>query len=194
MIYSEGLSTLACPGAPCRGWDSARLREHSGRPAAEAHGADGRRPVSGMARDPCAHRHEAAWSLLAQGMGDRPRLLSELTGTDPAKLVLVNAPAGFGKTTLLAQWRSTAAEGRPVAWLLLDHGDDDPGRLWWHVVSALQQACPELGAEVILGVLAVRKPDIPGTVIPMLVNKLMGVPVQIVLSRRLSRDQGPSLP
>ena len=111
----------------------------------------------------------------------RPRLLSELTGTDSVKLVLVNAPAGFGKTTLLAQWRSTAAEGRPVAWLSLDHGDDDPGRLWWHVVSALQQACPELGAEVILGVLAARKPDIPGTVIPMLVNKLMGVPVQIVL-------------
>ncbi len=111
----------------------------------------------------------------------RPRLLSELTGTDWVKLVLVNAPAGFGKTTLLAQWRSTAAEGRPVAWLSLDRGDDDPGRLWRHVVSALQQACPELGAEVILGVLAASKPDIPGTVIPMLVNKLMGVPVQIVL-------------
>ncbi len=47
----------------------------------------------------------------------RPRLLRELTGPASAKLVLVNAPAGFGKTTLLAQWRSTAADGRPVAWL-----------------------------------------------------------------------------
>ena len=112
---------------------------------------------------------------------NRPRLLSELTGTASAKLVLVNAPAGFGKTTLLAQWRSTATEGRPVAWLSLDRGDDDPGRLWWHVVSALQQACPELGTEDILGVLAARKPDIPGTVIPMLVNKLTIMPVQIVL-------------
>jgi len=112
---------------------------------------------------------------------NRPRLLRELTDTASAKLVLVNAPAGYGKTTLLTQWRSTAAEGRPVAWLSLDRGDDDPGRLWRHVVSALQQACPELGTEDILGVLAARKPDIPGTVIPMLVNKLMGMPVRGVL-------------
>ena len=112
---------------------------------------------------------------------NRPRLLRAFTGPASAKLVVVNAPAGFGKTTLLAQWRSTAAEGRPVAWLSLDRGDDDPGRLWWHVVSALQQACPELGAEDILRVLADRQPDIPGTVIPMLVNRLMGVPLQIVL-------------
>ncbi len=48
-------------------------------------------------------------------------------------------------------------------------------------MSALQQACPELGAEDVLDVLAVQTPDMPGTVIPMLVNKLMGMPVQIVL-------------
>ena len=112
---------------------------------------------------------------------NRPRLLRELTGTASAKLVLVDAPAGFGKTTLLAQWRSVAAGDRPVAWLSLDRGDDDPGRLWWHVVSVLQQACPELGAGDILGALAARTPDVPGTVIPMLVNKLTGLPVQIVL-------------
>jgi len=112
---------------------------------------------------------------------NRPRLLRELTSPASAKLVLVSAPAGFGKTTLLAQWRSAAAHAHPVAWLSLDRGDDAPGRLWWHIVSALQQACPELGAEDILGVLAAQTPDIPGTVIPMLVNKLMGMPVQIVL-------------
>jgi len=122
--------------------------------------------------------HGPSWR---QEWVNRPRLLSELTGSASAKLVLVNAPAGFGKTTLLAQWRSTAAAGRPVAWLSLDRGDYDPGRLWWHVVSALQRACPELGAGDILAALAARPPDIPGTVIPMLVNKLMGVPVQIVL-------------
>jgi LuxR family transcriptional regulator, maltose regulon positive regulatory protein len=112
---------------------------------------------------------------------NRPGLLSELTAATSAKLVLVNAPAGFGKTTLLAQWRSAAAEDRPVAWLSLDPGDDAPGRLWWHVVSALQQACPELGGEDILDVLAAQAPDIRGTVIPMLVNKLMEWPVPIVL-------------
>ena len=112
---------------------------------------------------------------------NRPRLIRELAGAASAKLVLVNAPAGFGKTTLLAQWRSTAAEGRPVAWLSLDRGDDDPGRLWRHIVSALQRACPELGGEDILRALGARTPDIPGTVIPMLVNTLIGLPVRIVL-------------
>lgn len=112
---------------------------------------------------------------------NRPRLIRELTRAASAKLVLVNAPAGFGKTTLLAQWRSTAAEGRPVAWLSLDRGDDDPRRLWGHIVSALQRACPELGGEDILRALGARTPDIPGSVIPMLVNQLVGLPVQIVL-------------
>ena len=112
---------------------------------------------------------------------NRPRLIRELTRAASAKLVLVNAPAGSGKTTLLAQWRSTAAEGRPVAWLSLDRGDDDPRRLWGHIVSALQRACPELGGEDILRALGARTPDIPGSVIPMLVNQLVGLPVQIVL-------------
>ena len=112
---------------------------------------------------------------------NRPRLIRELTRAASAKLVLVNAPAGSGKTTLLAQWRSTAAEGRPVAWLSLDRGDDDPRRLWGRIVSALQRACPELGGEDILRALGARTPDIPGSVIPMLVNQLVGLPVQIVL-------------
>ncbi len=41
-------------------------------------------------------------------------------------LTLVSAPPGFGKTTLLAEW--AASESRPIAWIALDGGDDDPGR------------------------------------------------------------------
>jgi len=70
---------------------------------------------------------------------DRPGLISALARTN-AKLVLLGAPAGFGKTTLVAQWRASDAENRPFAWVSLDHGDDDPGRLWWHVVRALERA------------------------------------------------------
>jgi ATP/maltotriose-dependent transcriptional regulator MalT len=51
------------------------------------------------------------------------------------RLTLVCAPAGFGKTTLLAQW--ARASGMPVAWLALDEGDDDPARFWRYFFAAL---------------------------------------------------------
>ena len=85
----------------------------------------------------------------------RAQLTSYLAGT-AARLVLVDAPAGFGKTTLVAQWRSSAGEGRRFAWVSLDRGDDDPGSLWWHVVNALQRACPEIDGDVILTALRVQ--------------------------------------
>ena len=173
----EGLSSLSCLVALWPWWRCARLRERPGSPAAGRHRAV---PVVGPSfAGPGPAIYVPIDTKLRgphsrQEWVNRPRLLSELTGTASAKLVLVDAPAGFGKTTLMTQWRSAAAEDRPVAWLSLDRGDDDPGRLWWHVVSALRQACPELGGEDILSVLAAQSPDIPGTVIPMLVNKLMG--------------------
>ena len=76
----------------------------------------------------------------------------------PRKLVLVDAPVGFGKTTLIAQWRTSPAESRPFAWVSLDPGDNDPGRLWRHVVYALQQACPEFDADDILRAARVQAP------------------------------------
>jgi LuxR family maltose regulon positive regulatory protein len=53
---------------------------------------------------------------------------------------LVCAPAGFGKTALLADWARSG--NHPVAWLSLDAGDNDPARFWRHVVAALDRARP----------------------------------------------------
>ena len=89
-----------------------------------------------------------------------------------AKLVLVSAPAGFGKTTLVAQWRSSSIGSRPFAWVSLDSGDDDPGRLWWHVVSALQRGVPAFRGEEVLTALVGQAPDFDGRVLPLLVNEL----------------------
>jgi LuxR family transcriptional regulator, maltose regulon positive regulatory protein len=110
----------------------------------------------------------------------RPQLIAQLAAS-PAKLVLVEAPAGFGKTTLVAQWRSSAGERRPFAWLSLDRGDDDPGRLWWHVASALQRACPDLDCSDVLRALRAQAPDITGTVLPTLINALAALPGEVVL-------------
>ena len=111
---------------------------------------------------------------------DRPELIQYLASA-AAKLVLVDAPAGFGKTTLVAQWRSSTVDGRPFAWVSLDRGDNDPGRLWWHVVCALQRASPEFGSDEILRGLRVQVPDLAGTVLPMLVNELAALDEPVVL-------------
>ena len=113
---------------------------------------------------------------------ERPALIEYLAAST-ARLVLVDAPAGFGKTTLVAQWRSAAGEERPFAWISLDPGDDDPGRLWWYIVCALQRACPEIGGEDIARELRAAVPDITGTVLPLLANELgaLSAPVVLVL-------------
>ena len=110
----------------------------------------------------------------------RPGLVAQLAGVS-ARLILVDAPAGFGKTILVAQWRASLAGSRPVAWVSLDRGDNDPGRLWWYVVAALQRACPQIGGEAILAELRVQAPDFTGLVLPMLANELAALPGPVVL-------------
>ena len=98
------------------------------------------------------------------------------------KLVLVEAPAGYGKTTLLAQWCAQAGPSRPFAWISLDPGDDDPVRLWEHIVSALRRARPGLGAEKILRQLRRQIPDVDAALVS-LINELtaLAAPVVIIL-------------
>jgi LuxR family maltose regulon positive regulatory protein len=71
------------------------------------------------------------------GLVARPRLVEALDEGLARGLVLVCAPAGFGKTALLADWARSG--DRPVAWLSLDAADDDPARFWRHVVAALDR-------------------------------------------------------
>jgi LuxR family maltose regulon positive regulatory protein len=111
---------------------------------------------------------------------ERPELTGYLARTS-TKLVLVCAPAGFGKTTLVAQWRASAMEHRAIAWVSLDRGDDDPGRLWSHIVHSLQRACPELNGDEILRALRGQIRDITETALPILVNELAKLPAPVVL-------------
>ncbi len=70
----------------------------------------------------------------------RPRLM-ELLNEQPLRgLVLVCAPAGYGKTVLLAEW-ARRGRRRP-AWLSLDVGDNDPARFWRHMLAAIDQVRP----------------------------------------------------
>src|SRR5919202_424001 len=94
----------------------------------------------------------------------RPRLTHQLAvepGAMP-RLVLISAPAGFGKTTVMTQWltgdrggNSTTrrTSGRPpsrtVAWLSLDAEDSDLRRFLTHLVAAIRTTSPDVGDEAL---------------------------------------------
>src|SRR5580692_11583946 len=80
------------------------------------------------------------------GFVPRPRLAGALDEGLALRLILVCAPAGSGKTALLADWAPSG--NRPVAWLSLDAADNDPVRFWRHTVAALDRARPGIGERV----------------------------------------------
>jgi LuxR family transcriptional regulator, maltose regulon positive regulatory protein len=73
----------------------------------------------------------------------RPRLLRLLDEAVEAPLILVVAPAGVGKTVLLAGW--AAETGAATGWLSLDESDQDPTQLWSGMIAALEQLAPGCG-------------------------------------------------
>jgi LuxR family transcriptional regulator, maltose regulon positive regulatory protein len=122
------------------------------------------------------------------GFVPRPRLVQALDEGLARGLVLVCAPAGFGKTALLADW--ARGGGRPVAWLGLDGGDSDPARFWRYAVAALDRARPGLAGRV--------GPLPPGSVeglVTGLINELAADPgpdeVLLVLDDYHLVDSGP---
>jgi LuxR family maltose regulon positive regulatory protein len=77
----------------------------------------------------------------------RPRLADRLDPATRSALSVLSAPAGFGKTTLLTDWLATIpADEASIAWLSLDHGDNDPAVFWTYVITALQTATDGVGA------------------------------------------------
>src|SRR5947209_3654225 len=76
----------------------------------------------------------------------RPRLIQRLQQSLQRPLTLLSAPAGFGKSTLLADWLASCAI--PVAWLSLDPPDNEPIRFLSSLIAALQTCDPQLGTTV----------------------------------------------
>ncbi len=119
-----------------------------------------------------------------RGLVLRPRLSERLDRGAASKLVLVSAPAGFGKTTLLGEWLAAgpAAPGgeRLAAWLSLDRGDNDPGSFWAYVIAALRAVAPGVG-EGALAFLRAPQPPAIEAVLTALLNDLAAVAGEIVL-------------
>src|SRR6266581_552583 len=107
------------------------------------------------------------------GFVPRPRLAAALDEGLARQLVLVCAPAGSGKTVLLADW--AGRDGRLVAWLSLDAADNDPARFWRHVVAALDRVRPGI-AERAGSLLGPPAPPSFEGLVTALVNELAAQP------------------
>src|SRR5690349_1487319 len=110
----------------------------------------------------------------------RPRLSERLSRGAESALTLVSAPAGFGKTTLLAEWLAVAATGeRSVAWLSLDQRDNDPALFWTYLVAALNTGVPGVGSGSLPVLQPAQPPNEAGLV--ALLNDLDAISNDVVL-------------
>jgi len=131
----------------------------------------------------------------------RPRLIARLNEGLYRKLTLISAPAGFGKTTLVASWlaerqkvngkRQNDVEDTllpfafsvlpfDVAWLSLDEADSDPTRFLAYLVAALQTIAPTIGAGV-MAVLQSSQPPSTEAILTALLNDITTIPDPFVL-------------
>jgi LuxR family maltose regulon positive regulatory protein len=108
---------------------------------------------------------------------ERPRLLALLDTGVERPVTLLAAPAGSGKTMLLASWMSAASSPGPVAWLSLDSGDNDPVRFWTHVLAALCRS----GAVPAGNQLHTLQPQADDALLPLVVNGLDELVSPVVL-------------
>ena len=108
----------------------------------------------------------------------RPRLQEEIVQGLRGPLTLITAPAGFGKTTLVASCISAC--GMPVAWLSLDKDDNLEGRFLSYLAAALQEADHTIGNQA-TQLLAVTPQALPETILTSLINDLDAAGSEIVL-------------
>lgn len=101
----------------------------------------------------------------------RPRLFELLDAGSQRSLTLVSAPAGFGKTTLLASW--TAHTSLPIAWFSIDEGDNDPVRFVAYLIAALDRIIAADLSEQFQSFTQSLQPSIQPTLV-QLINHLAG--------------------
>ena len=117
--------------------------------------------------------------LLHKGMTPRPAIVELLLADFESKLVLINAPAGYGKTTLLTEWAASEQESRPFAWVSLEPTDGDPARFLSYLIGAIGRVEPGFG-ETLRAALS-GSVDFEGDVMPRLINELASLPRRIVV-------------
>ncbi len=108
----------------------------------------------------------------------RPRLIERLNKGLHHKLILISAPAGFGKTTLVSQWISE--RDRPAAWLSLDEGDNDLAQFLRYFIAALRSVTANIGEEI-LDALQNNQPLPSESILTALLNEIAVIPDDFML-------------
>jgi LuxR family maltose regulon positive regulatory protein len=113
----------------------------------------------------------------------RPRLLDWLNAGLHRNLMLVSAPAGFGKTTLVAEWLAVCERLEPkvrAAWLSLDEGDNDTARFLAYLIAALRTIEANIGKGA-LSALQSPQPPLAEVVLTQLINEITAIPRSMIL-------------
>ena len=110
----------------------------------------------------------------------RSRLLEELEHATQRAVTLIAAPAGYGKTTVVAQWLASDLRPKIVAWISLDTADNDPVRLWTNIATALARAGCDIARDIV-GFVAAGGNDVLTVVLPRIVDALAALPSDITV-------------
>jgi LuxR family maltose regulon positive regulatory protein len=109
----------------------------------------------------------------------RPRLIEHLNEGLHRRLILVSAPAGFGKTTLISVWIKNS--GIVAAWISLDEGDNDPARFLAYLVAALRTIEESIGKGTLAALQSPQPPD-SETLLTALINEINALPHRLILA------------
>ena len=110
----------------------------------------------------------------------RDRLIEAMDRAARHRVTLVVAPAGYGKTTVVAQWLN-GRPGQAAAWVSLDSGDNDADRLWTHVAAALERAGCVLPVSEPASVVGANAEAPPRALLPAIVSALAAAADDLVL-------------
>ena len=130
-----------------------------------------------QAADPLIHT-KLRLPFTRPGLVSRPRLQEQIVQGLCGPLTLVTAPAGFGKTTLVAS--CVTGCGMPVAWLSLDRDDNQAGRFLTYLIAAFQAADPRIGSEAAQLMSGIQQAP-PEAVLTSLINDLDAARTEMVL-------------
>jgi LuxR family maltose regulon positive regulatory protein len=108
----------------------------------------------------------------------RPQLTASIEQALERKLLLLSAPAGYGKTTLLSAWANESSW--PVAWFSLDTADNDRTRFLTYLIHALQHVQGQVG-KITLDLLTSQQTQSTEMLLIPLVNEFLSAPRMVLV-------------